>query len=182
MTRRANSEPDAVDLMLEQWRRERPDLDTSGLAVFGRLHRAFNRYQAHLTELFNDYDLSISSFSVLAALRRLGHPYRCTAGKLADIDLVSTGGITQRVDKLQTAGLVNRERDPEDRRIVYVELTEKGLAVVDEVATAHFANEAGMLGGLTHSERGQLARLLSRLERSLDLADMRSLAADSESQ
>lgn len=178
MVRRANSKPDAVDLMLEQWRRERPDIDASPLAVFGRLHRAFNRYQAQLTELFNEHDITISSFSMLAALRRLGHPYRCTAGKLADTDLVSTGGITQRVDKLQAAELVRRVRDPEDRRIVYVELTEKGLALVDEVATAHFANEAQMLNGLTYNEREQLARLLGRLEHSLDLAEMRVHAAE----
>lgn len=173
MARRSAARPDAVDLMLEQWRRELPEVDTSALAVFGRLHRSFNRYQAQLTRLFEQHGLSMAAFSVLAALRRLGPPFRCTAGQLADTNLVSTGGITQRVDRLAQEGLVRRERDEDDRRVVYVALTEKGLALVDEVAEAHFANEAQMLGGLTSTERGQLARLLSRLEHSLDLAEMR---------
>lgn len=177
MARRDTTQRDAVDLMLEQWRRERPDVDASGLAVFGRLHRSFNRYQVHLTRLFESYDLSMSAFSVLAALRRLGAPYRCTAGELADTNLVSTGGITQRVDKLEKEGFVRRDRDPDDRRVVYVQLTDKGLEVIDEVAAAHFANEAQMLGGLSQTERTQLARLLSRLEHSLDLAEMQSRAA-----
>lgn len=174
MVRRAANQPDAVDLMLEQWRRERPDIDASAMAVFGRLHRSFNRYQAQLTRLFDSYDLSMSAFSVLAALRRLGPPYRCTAGELADTNLVSTGGITQRVDKLEKEGLVLRDRDPGDRRVVYVGLTDKGLEIIDEVAAAHFANEATMLAGLTPTERTQLARLLGRLEHSLDLADLRA--------
>ncbi|MGH3469914.1 MAG: MarR family winged helix-turn-helix transcriptional regulator [Thermocrispum sp.] len=164
--------------MLEQWRRERPDIDASAMAVFGRLHRSFNRYQAQLVRLFDSHDLSMSAFSVLAALRRLGAPFRCTAGELADTNLVSTGGITQRVDKLEKEGLVRRDRHPEDRRIVYVELTDKGLAVIDQVAAAHFANEAKMLGGLSPTERTQLSRLLSRLEHSLDLAEMQSRAAN----
>lgn len=172
MARRTTAQSDAVDLMLEQWRRERPDVDASALAVFGRLHRSFNRYQDQLARLFVDFDLSISSFSVLAALRRQGPPYRCTAGQLADTSLVSTGGITQRVDRLEREGLVRRDRDPDDRRVVYVALTDKGLAIVDEVAEAHFANEARMLGALTSAERTQLARLLSRLEQSLDLAEL----------
>lgn len=172
MARRGTPQPDAVDLMLEQWRRERPDVDTSPLGVFGRLHRSFNRYQNQLTKLFDSYDLSMAGFGLLAALRRLGAPYRCTAGQLADTILLSTGGITQRVDKLETAGLVRRDRDPVDRRVVYVELTDKGLALIDEVAAAHFANEARMLSGLTQSEQAQLAKLLSRLEHSLDLAEM----------
>lgn len=176
MARRSAAQSDAVDLMLEQWRRERPDVDSSALAVFGRLHRTFNRYQAHLTRVFDEFDLSVSSFSVLAALRRQGPPYRCTAGQLADTNLVSTGGITQRVDRLAQDGFVRRDRDPVDRRVVYVELTDKGLDVVDRVSEAHFANEARMLGRLTATDRSQLARLLSRLEHSLDLAELRSRA------
>lgn len=177
MSRRPAARPDAVDLMMEQWRRELPDVDTSALAVLGRLHRSFNRYQAQLTRLFEHHGLSMSGFSVLAALRRLGPPYRCTAGQLADTNLVSTGGITQRVDKLEKDGLVRRDRDPDDRRVVYVELTDAGLVLVDRVAGAHFANEARMLGGLTPTERAQLAKLLSRLEHSLDLAELSDGAA-----
>ncbi len=178
MARRGGQQLDAVDLMLEQWRRERPDVDTSALAVFGRLHRTFSRYQAQITRVFDEFGLNMSAFSVLAALRRLGAPYRCTAGELADANLVTTGGTTQRVDKLELAGLVRRERDPEDRRMVYVELTDEGLALIEAVSAVHFANEAQMLSALTPTERAQLARLLSRLERSLDLAEMQSHAVE----
>lgn len=176
MARRNGSRPDAVDFMLEEWRRECPELDASAMAVFGRLHRAYYRYQDQLTRVFDSFDLTISSFAILAALRRAGSPYRRTAGELAEANLVTTGGITQRVDKLEAVGLVRRERDPQDRRVVYVELTDKGLDVVDRVSVAHFANERRMLGGLTSTEQDRIADLLSRLESSLDLAEMQARA------
>src|SRR5436305_814807 len=100
--------------MLEEWRREVPDVDASGMAVFGRLHRAYHRYQDQLNQIFHSFDLTMAGFSILASLRRAGSPYRRTAGELADAALVTTGGITQRVDKLEAAGLVQRERDSND--------------------------------------------------------------------
>lgn len=171
MTRRPSGRPDAVDLILEQWERELPTVDASPMEVLGRLHRSFLRYQALLSELFDRHGLNMASFDVLATLRRSGAPYRRTAGELAQISLVTTGGITLRLDRLETAGLVARERDPDDRRVVYARLTEKGLEVVDTVAEAHFANENRMLAGLSETERRQLGRLLSKLERSLEEAE-----------
>lgn len=168
MARRNRSRPDAVDFMLEEWRREVPDVDASGMAVFGRLHRAYHRYQDQLNRIFHSFDLTMAGFSILASLRRAGSPYRRTAGELADAALVTTGGITQRVDKLEAAGLVRRDRDSSDRRTVYVQLTEEGLAFTDKVTAAHFANERDMLSGLTATEQERLADLLSRLEGSLD--------------
>ncbi len=176
MARRNSARPDAVDFMMEEWRRECPELDASAMAVLGRLHRTYYRYQEQLTEVFASFDLTMSGFSILAALRRAGSPFRRTAGELADANLVTTGGITQRVDKLERAGLVRRERDPDDRRVVYVDLTEQGLDVIDKVSAAHFANERRMLAGLTDTEQERLADLLSRLETSLDLAAVRTRA------
>ncbi|WP_040406283.1 MarR family winged helix-turn-helix transcriptional regulator [Amycolatopsis nigrescens] len=170
MARRGTPSPDAVDLMLEQWRYERPELDTAPMAVLGRLQRAHQRYQAQAGRLFTDFGLTGSSFAVLASLRRAGAPYRCTAGELADTNLVTTGGITQQVDRLLAAGLVRRERDTTDRRVVYVTLTEEGLLLVDRLSVLHFAQEQRMLGELSTAEQAQLARLLSRLEHSLNLA------------
>ncbi|MEV0702295.1 MarR family transcriptional regulator [Saccharopolyspora sp. NPDC050389] len=170
MVRRNRSRPDAVDFMLEEWRREVPDVDASGMAVFGRLHRAYHRYQDQLNRIFHSFDLTMAGFSILASLRRAGSPYRRTAGELADAALVTTGGITQRVDKLEAAGLVRRERDAGDRRTVHVQLTEEGLAFTDKVTEAHFANEREMLSGLSATEQERLADLLSRLEGSLDHA------------
>jgi DNA-binding MarR family transcriptional regulator len=174
MARRTSQQNDAVDLMLEQWRHEAPQVDASAMAVFGRLHRTFYRYQTQLSTVFESYGLSVAAFGVLAALRRAGAPYRRTAGELADANLVTTGGLTQRVDRLEAAGLVSREREPGDRRVVHIQLTDEGLTLTDKVTGAHFANELRMLAGLSTTERSQLARLLSRLERSLDLAESQS--------
>ena len=165
------TEPDEVDEMLAQWRAEVPEVDTSPLAVFGRLHRSFDRYQRQLTRVFARHGITVADFGILAALRRGGAPYRRTAGDLADTNLLTTGGITQRVDKLVQAGLVRRERDADDRRVVFIGLTEEGLAATDKVVHEHFPNENRMLAGLTAAERTQLARLLARLEQSLDQAE-----------
>ncbi|RJL24417.1 MarR family winged helix-turn-helix transcriptional regulator [Bailinhaonella thermotolerans] len=162
--------PDPVEAILAQWRRERPDVDVSPLAVFGRLHRSFLRYQDRISEVFDRYGITMAAFDVLAALRRSGPPYRRTAGELAEITLVTSGGLTLRIDRLEAAGLVVRERDPADRRVVHARLTKEGLALVDEVVEAHFANEREMLAGLTEPERRRLSALLAKLERSLDQA------------
>ncbi|MFD8689734.1 MarR family winged helix-turn-helix transcriptional regulator [Streptomyces sp. NPDC059651] len=171
MTRRASGRPDAVDLILEQWKRELPALDASPMEVLGRLHRSFLRYQGLLSDLFECFDLNMAAFDVLAALRRSGPPYRQTAGQLADIALVTTGGITLRLDRLEKAGLVTRERDEADRRIVYARLTERGTEIADVVAVAHFANEERMLAELSGAERHRLGLLLGKLERSLETAE-----------
>lgn len=163
--------PDPVEAILAQWGRERPDVDVSALAVFGRLHRGFLRYQTLLGEVFEAHGITMAAFDVLATLLRSGPPYRRTAGELANVSLVSTGGITQRLDRLEAMGLVTRERDPQDRRVVYACLTDKGVAVTNTVVEDHFANELRMLSGLTEAERRQLAKLLAKLERSLEAAD-----------
>lgn len=168
MSRRPFTQPDAVELVQRQWRRERPDMDTSAMDVFGRLHRCFVQYQSEISSIFEAHGINTSSFDVLAALRRSGEPFQLTAGELATTTLVTSGGITLRIDKCVKAGLVERIRDTEDRRVVYARLTDKGRALVDEVSSAHFENEKDMLAGLTSGERKQLGKLLHLLERSLD--------------
>lgn len=170
--------PDAVDMIVEQWRHTRPELDTSALAVFGRLHRNYHRYHAQIGALFERHGISMGTFDVLTALRRSGEPYRLPAGVLAQQTLVSTGGLTQRVDRLEKSGLACRERNVGDGRVVYVRLTEQGREVIDAVADDHFANERAMLIGLTTAERQQLGGLLHRLERSMELAELAAGEAD----
>ncbi len=165
MARRTN--PDMVDSIVAQWGAARPDLDVSAIEVFGRLHRSFLRYQAHLSALFAEFGINMAAFDVLTALRRSGPPYRRSAGELADTALVTLAGLSLRIDRLETAGLVARERDEHDRRIVHCVLTERGMKLVDEVASAHFENESRMLAGLSTTERKQLAGLLAKLEISL---------------
>lgn len=162
--------PDAVDLIMEQWRQNRPDVDVSAMAVFGRLHRAFYRYLDHIEPVFEKHGINMAAFDVLSALRRSGPPYRRTAGELAEQTLVTTGGISLRVKRLEAAGLVVREGDPKDGRVVHVRLTEEGLRLIDRVVEDHFSNEKRMLKALTPTEQRELARLLSRVELSLELA------------
>ncbi len=177
MARQSKPDRDAVDHIVAQWNEQWPALDVSALEVFGRMHRSYLRYQSALAALFEQHGINMAAFDVLAALRRSGPPYRMTAGQLADTALVTTGGITLRVDRLEKAGLVERERDPDDRRVVYTCLTPAGLRVVEETAADHFANEARMLTGLTPDEQRRLAGLLRKLEQSIITAEAGDPAA-----
>jgi DNA-binding MarR family transcriptional regulator len=154
---------DAVDEIIGQWGRVRPGLDVSAMQVFGRLHRSFLLYRTAIGERFTEAGTSEPGFDVLAALRRSGPDQRLSAGELARQTLVTTGGLTLRVKRLEKEGLVRRERDPEDHRMVYVSLTDAGRDLVDRTADLHFDNMARMLEGLSTEERADLARLLGRL-------------------
>jgi len=158
---------DAVDDIVDQWTREWPGLDVTPLEVLGRLHRTYLRYQSAVGRVFDEYGINMASFDVLAALRRSGEPYRMTSGQLAESSLVTTGGITLRIDRLEKAGLVRRERDAEDRRIVHSELTDAGKKLIDDVALAHFENETRMLAELSPDDQSDLVHLLRKLEHSL---------------
>ncbi|MBB3085504.1 MarR family winged helix-turn-helix transcriptional regulator [Geodermatophilus sabuli] len=158
---------DVVDDIIGQWARVRPKLDVSAMEVFGRLHRSFLLYRLGIAEGFAEAGTNEPGFDVLAALRRAGPEHRLSAGELARRTLVTTGGLTLRVRRLEREGYVRRERDPEDNRMVYVELTDSGRELVDRVADAHFENMNRMLGKLTSDERTSLAHLLGRLYESL---------------
>lgn len=164
---------DAVDHIIEQWHAQLPTLDVSALKVLGRMHRSYLKYQALLNTVFDRYGINNASFDVLAALRRSGPPFRMTAGELATSSLVTTGGITLRIDRLEQARLVERIRPREDRRVVHVQLTATGMKLIDEVAAVHFENERVMLGGLTMAEQERLAELLRKLEYSIAAAAKR---------
>lgn len=158
---------DAVDQIIGQWARVRPSLDVSAMQVFGRLHRSFLVYRRGIGDLFAEVGTTEPGFDVLAALRRSGPTQRLSAGELASQTLVTTGGLTLRVKRLEREGFVRRERDPDDHRMVYVELTDAGRELVDRAADVHFDNMARMLQRLTPQERDDLARLLGRLYDSL---------------
>lgn len=159
---------DAVRSIVNDWQRERPELDTSPLLVLARLHRAYLRYSVRVSRPMEQHGLSMAGFDVLTALRRAGAPYRLTAGELAAAGLISSAGVTLRIDRLEKDGLLVRVRDADDRRVVRCELTDKGLRLIDEVFAEHLDNERQMLAGLTDRERGQLAGLLAKLESSLE--------------
>jgi DNA-binding MarR family transcriptional regulator len=167
MSTEAPTGSSAVDTIVAEWGRERPDLDASPIALFGRLHRAYLRYNSVISREFARSNLNSASFDVLASLRRSGAPYRKTASDLAGGSLLSSAGVTFRLDRLEEAGLIERQRDTRDRRVVYSELTPEGLRVIDETIARHLANEHRLLGGLTDRERAQLAKLLAKLEASI---------------
>ena len=156
----AAREQDAVDRIVEQWTAERPDLDSSPIGVIGRVSRLSRLVDRRLAENFARFGLENWMYDVLATLRRAGPPYELTAGMLVRRTMVTTGAITNRIDRLAERGLVQRSADADDRRKVIVHLTPAGLALVDEVAEAHMAVEHEILGELSPRQRATLADLL----------------------
>jgi DNA-binding MarR family transcriptional regulator len=141
-------EPDAVDLIAAQWRRERPDLDPFPMEVIGRISRLAALVQPELGRVFARFGVNGGDFDVLATLRRAGRPHRLTPGDLARSTMVTSGGMTKRLDRLEARGLVRREPDPDDRRGALISLTDEGRALVDRVVEEHLANEERLLAGL----------------------------------
>lgn len=164
---RLSTSRDAVDQIVGQWAKIRPELDVSAMEVFGRLHRSFLLYRSAIGARFAELGTTEPGFDVLAALRRSGPDHRLSAGELARQTLVTTGGLTLRVKRLEEEGYVRRWRDPDDNRMVHVALTEAGVELVDRAADAHFANLTRMLEKLSPGERKDLAHLLGRLDESL---------------
>ncbi|MDG4880927.1 MarR family transcriptional regulator [Mesorhizobium sp. WSM4884] len=149
---------------IEQWQKERPDLDVSPMGVIGRLNEASSLIaRDRLAPLFARFGLQSGEFDVLATLRRSGAPYALTPTELYEATMVTSGAMTARLDRLEKAGLIQRAPHPSDRRGIVVQLTGKGLALVDEALTAHVANEHEILADLTPEDREALARLLAKL-------------------
>jgi DNA-binding MarR family transcriptional regulator len=153
---------DAVDLILEQWARERPDLDCSPMGVIGRISQLQREVHLAQRETFARHGLDAPSFDVLAALRRAGEPYQLTPTALMRTALVTSGAITQRLDRLEDRGLITRTRSASDGRAVVVTLTAAGRAALDAALPDHLETERGLLAGLSDDDRGQLADLLRR--------------------
>ena len=161
---------DAIDRLIDQWRHARPDLDPAPMAVFARLFRASRAADEAVEAELGRHGLQAGWFDVLSALRRSGKPYRLSPGRLSSAVMLSTGGMTKRLDRMEQAGLLTRSPDPDDRRGILVGLTARGRRAVDAAVEAHIANEARLLGALTTTERAQLQRLLRSLNASISAA------------
>jgi DNA-binding MarR family transcriptional regulator len=163
---------DHVDLILGQWRRERPDLNVASLGLFARLFRTVQLADAELAKELARFGLQPGWFDLLAALRRAGRPHELNPTELMRATLLSSGGTTKRLDRLAEAGLVERRSHPADRRGTLVRLTRRGKAVIDRALEAHVANEERLLRSLTTADRraldDSLRVLLTELERSRD--------------
>ena len=153
---------DHVDFITDQWARERPDLDVSAMGIIGRVARLYLAYQEAMQVTFSRYGLNAAKFDVLATLRRSGAPYRLSPGDLLKATMVASGTMTNRISRLEAEGLVLRLINPDDSRSFLIGLTDKGLALIDEVATAHVQTQAELLTGLTQKEQAALNALLSK--------------------
>ena len=164
----ATPPPDRIDLVGAAWRAQRPDLDVAPLQVVARLHRVANHLTAALVEVYAEHGLSEGEFDVLATLRRVGPPYERSPGDLAAHTLVTTGGMSKRIDRLERAGLVTRRVSESDARARVVGLTERGREVIDAAFTDHMANERRLLDALDPADvaavEGVLRRWLAVLE------------------
>ncbi|MFC5177799.1 MarR family winged helix-turn-helix transcriptional regulator [Nocardioides taihuensis] len=154
---------DEVDEIVEAWARERTDLDLAPVAVFSRISRLARRLDLARREAFTAHGIESWEFDVLAALRRTGAPYELSPGRLLKETLVTSGTMTNRVDRLAARHLVERHPDPDDRRGVLVRLTAEGKAAVDGAFEALLAAEAALLADLPPRERERLAASLRRL-------------------
>ncbi|OCP03435.1 MULTISPECIES: MarR family transcriptional regulator [unclassified Ensifer] len=166
--RNDNEKRDHVDRLRAQWDRELPDLDTEPMTILGRAYRLSNLVRPSIEETFAAFGLDRGEFDVISTLRRSGPPYRLTPTDLYTLLMISSGGLTHRLDRLQKAGLIVRERSPSDGRSSVVGLTQKGVALAETAFRADMASEARYLEGLGREERVALAALLKKLLVSLE--------------
>jgi DNA-binding MarR family transcriptional regulator len=159
---------DEVDRIVDAWQRERPDLDVEPLTVFSRISRLARHLDRARRGAFARHDLETWAFDVLSALRRAGDPYRLSPGTLVAQTLVTSGTMTNRIDRLERRGLVERHRSPDDRRGVLVQLTPSGRRRVDAAMSDLLDVEARVLDALPTAERPRLAALLRTLGAQFD--------------
>lgn len=159
----ANEIPvDRVARIQQEWRRERPDLDVGPQGIIGRLHRLAARLTDELTTVYARHGLGEGEFDVLATLRRAGAPFERAPGELAEHTMVTTGAMTKRLDRLESAGLVERRASQADGRRRIIALTELGRSVIDAAFTEHMENERRLVDQLDASDRVALEGILAR--------------------
>jgi DNA-binding MarR family transcriptional regulator len=154
---------DHMDLIGDAWKRERPDVDVEALVLLGRLFRVTALVDAELAPELARRGLQAGWFDLLAALRRAGPPYALRPGELMRATMLSSAGMTKRLDRLVEAGLVDRHPDPDDRRGTRVQLSRAGRKAIDEALPAHVENEERLLEPLSPAERRTLDKLLRKL-------------------
>jgi DNA-binding MarR family transcriptional regulator len=166
--------PDQVDEILVQWRIERPDLNVAALGVYGRLFRLAQLSDDALAKGLAPYGLQPGWFDLLAALRRAGAPYELNPTRLMRTTLLSSSGMTKRLDRMEEASLIERRPDPNDRRGTLVRLTRRGKRVIDRAVKTHIGNEERLLRGLSATERRTLDALLRKLLIELERGELAS--------
>lgn len=151
---------DAIDKVIDQWRRERPDIDIWPMSILGRIVRLSRVLEREYKKLFAEHGLEPFEFDVLTTLRRSGEPYELTASALIKSSLVTSGAITNRIDRMEAKGLVERVRGLDDRRSVRVRLTTHGREVLDGIFNLYTVSGERMLQSLDPEACEQLASAL----------------------
>ncbi|WP_366655254.1 MarR family transcriptional regulator [Fodinicurvata sp. EGI_FJ10296] len=159
---------DRVDQILSQWREQRPDLNVTPMGTVGRISRVSDIFTASMAVVFARHDINAAAFDVLATLRRAGPPYSRSIGEMVDWMMISSGSTTNRIQRLEASGLIERIVDTRDARRASVRLTDAGLAKIDEVVEDHVANQARLTSCLSDEERHILEGLLKKMEAAAD--------------
>ena len=154
---------DAIKQIIEQWSRERPDLDPSGFEVVGRVLVLAEHLKRRVGDALAPLGLGLWGFDVLATLRRQGEPFRLTPTELSQATMLTSGAMTNRLDRLENDGLVRRDRNPDDRRGVHVLLTDKGRELVDRAIEIRFDEATAAAAVLDDQEQKKVAALLAKL-------------------
>ena len=161
---------DEVESLLSDWRAERSEIPMDSLRVFLPLRRALQMAEERRAVILRRHAITPAMFDLLVALRRAGHPYVQTPSELTRVLVLSAGGVSQRLDRLEQSGLVERTVNRDDRRVVYVRLTTAGLKALDALIEEYMAHEERLLAGVPANDRRRLAALLLRLEDSIAAA------------
>ncbi|KAB0465966.1 transcriptional regulator [Vibrio kanaloae] len=151
---------DAIDRVVEQWAKEKPELETEPMAMMGRIMRIAKYMETQVAELHKKYDMKLGEFDVLATLRRSGKPYRLTPSELIGSMMLTSGAMTNRLDKLEAKGLISREHSKEDRRSVSVQLTKDGLILIDQMMTEHVEMQKKLVKSLSASQKKNTNQIL----------------------
>jgi DNA-binding MarR family transcriptional regulator len=157
------TERDTIDDIVDQWRRERPELDPSPIGIVGRISRLARELEQRLEPVYREHGLEGGWHDVLATLRRSGPPYKLRPTDLTNAVMLTSSGTTKRLDKLEQEGLIAREPDPADRRGTLIALTAAGRERIDATTAHHLANERRLLAALSDDEQRRLADLLRKL-------------------
>ena len=152
-----------METILSQWQRERPDIDASPMAVCGEIGRASERLRQGVLANVSGYDLDLAGFDVILTIRRQGRGETLSPSALSAEMMLSTSAMTNRLERLEKRGLIERTMDPNDRRGIKVQLTDEGFALADEMVVSHVEMEERMLSALTDTERTRLRNLLTKI-------------------
>src|ERR687883_806377 len=156
-----SAEKDRVDDVIDAWRRERPDIDVSSIAVLTRALLIGRQLQKARDRALRELGTDTPTLEVLATLRRAGAPYRLRTNEIESATSVTAGAISQRLDRLEARGFVRRRRDDGDKRVIHVSLTKKGRKLIDDVVAGLMAREERLLAPFDEGERQTLERLLT---------------------